>query len=102
MSLLKCVQEDVDASMSNRLNIDLRETVYKSYTAAISLFVEVKCETMLTTTQVRELTCSATLLNLFRELRLDTRQKVSSQRLSDYLLFTDFVPVMEEGLGESY
>ena len=54
VSLLKCVQEDVDASMSNRLNIDLRETVYKSYTAAISLFVEVKCETMLTTTQVRE------------------------------------------------
>lgn len=100
MSLQKCVQEDVDASMSNRL-IDLRETVHKSYTVAISLFVEVKCEPMLITTQVRE-DVSATLLNLFRELPLDTRQKVSSQRLSDYLLFTDFVPAMEERLGESY
>lgn len=39
-------------------------------------------------------------LCLFRELRLDTRQKVSSQRLSNYLLITEFLPVMEEGLGD--
>ena len=38
----------------------------------------------------------------FLELRLDARQKVSSQRLSDYLLITEFVPVVEEGLGGSY
>ena len=43
-----------------------------------------------------------TLYKPFLELRLDTRQKVSSQRLSDYLLTTEFVPVMEEGFGGSY